>query len=157
MIEEFEKVLGMKLLEINFFEIEEICKIFDDICVVKVVECFLFCIIVRFFDKFVGEFLEVICINFIFICDYLQIMSFLVKWYCFKEGLIECFELFVMKKEICNVYIELNDFVWQWQFFEEQVKVKVVGDDEVMFIDENFCIVLEYGLFLIGGFGMGFD
>lgn len=70
MVEVFEKVLGMKLLEISFFEMEEIWNIFD-IFVVKVVECFLFRIIVKFFDKFVGIFFEVICISFIFFCDYL--------------------------------------------------------------------------------------
>uniref|UniRef100_A0A8C0S975 Lysine--tRNA ligase n=1 Tax=Canis lupus familiaris TaxID=9615 RepID=A0A8C0S975_CANLF len=74
-----------------------------------------------------------------------------------KEGLTERFELFVMKKEICNAYTELNDPVRQRQLFEEQAKAKAAGDDEAMFIDENFCTALEYGLPPTAGWGMGID
>ena len=51
-----------------------------------------------------------------------------------------------MKKEICNAYIKLNDPVQQRQLFEEQAKAKAAGNDEAMFIDENFCTALDYGL-----------
>ena len=78
----------------------------------------------RLLDKLVGEFLEVTCINPTFICDHPQIMSPLAKWHRSKEGLTERFELFVMKKEICNAYTELNDPVRQRQLFEEQAKVR---------------------------------
>ena len=41
--------------------------------------------------------------------DHPQIMSPLAKWHRSEAGLTERFELFVMKKEICNAYTELND------------------------------------------------
>lgn len=41
-----------------------------------------------------------------------------------KKGLTERFELFVMKKEICNAYTELNDPLRQRELFEEQAKVR---------------------------------
>lgn len=44
-----------------------------------------------------------------------------------KEGLTERFELFIMKKEICNAYTELNDPVRQRELFEEQAKVRKEG------------------------------
>lgn len=40
-----------------------------------------------------------------------------------EKGLTERFELFVMKKEICNSYTELNDPVRQRELFEQQATV----------------------------------
>ena len=34
---------------------------------------------------------------------------------------------------------------------------KAAGDDEAMFVDENFCTSLEYALPPTGGFGLGID
>lgn len=50
-------------------------------------------------------------------------MSPLAKWHRSTPGLTERFELFVMKKEICNAYTELNDPLVQRQRFEQQAKV----------------------------------
>lgn len=36
-------------------------------------------------------------------------MSPLAKWHRSEKGLTERFELFIMKKEVCNAYTELND------------------------------------------------
>lgn len=35
--------------------------------------------------------------------------------------------------------------------------MKEVGDDEVMFFDDDFVVVFEYGLLLIVGEGLGID
>lgn len=73
--------------------------------------------------KLVGEFLEEKCINPTFICDHPQVMSPLAKWHRSTPGLTERFELFVMKKEVCNAYTELNDPMIQRERFEQQAKV----------------------------------
>lgn len=73
------------------------------------------------------------------------------------SGLTERFELFVMKKEICNAYTELNDPAIQRERFEQQARDKAAGDDEAQLVDENFCTALEYGLPPTAGWGMGID
>ena len=50
-------------------------------------------------------------------------MSPLAKWHRSIPGLTERFEVFVMKKEICNAYTELNDPLTQRERFEQQAKV----------------------------------
>lgn len=65
--------------------------------------------------------------------------------------------MFIMKKEICNAYTELNDPVVQRQRFEQQAADKAAGDDEAQMVDENFCTALEYGLPPTGGWGLGID
>ncbi|KAK1341497.1 hypothetical protein QTO34_017911, partial [Cnephaeus nilssonii] len=109
---ELEKALGVKLPETILFETEEICKIPDDICVAKAVECPPPRTTAT---KLVEEFLEVACINPTFIYDHPQIMNPFVKWHRPKVGLTEHFELFVMRKEIRNASTELNDPMRQRQ------------------------------------------
>ncbi|XP_075045245.1 lysine--tRNA ligase isoform X1 [Mixophyes fleayi] len=157
MVHELENVLGKKLPPTDQFDTEETRKLLDDICVEKEVECPAPRTTARLLDKLVGDFLEVTCINPTFICDHPQIMSPLAKWHRAERGLTERFELFIMKKEICNAYTELNDPIRQRELFEDQAKAKAEGDDEAMFIDETFCTALEYGLPPTAGWGMGID
>ncbi|KAL8195170.1 UNVERIFIED_CONTAM: hypothetical protein K2H54_047432 [Gekko kuhli] len=157
MVGELERVLGVKLPGTEQFETEETRKFFDALCEERGVECPSPRTTARLLDKLVGEYLEVTCINPTYICDHPQIMSPLAKWHRLQQGLTERFELFVMKKEVCNAYTELNDPFRQRQLFEDQAKAKAAGDDEAMFIDENFCTALEYGLPPTAGWGMGID
>lgn len=157
MVHELEKILGKKFPPTDQFDTEETRKFLDDLSVEKGVECPPPRTTARLLDKLVGEFLEVTCISPTYICDHPQIMSPLAKWHRTEKGLTERFELFVMKKEICNAYTELNDPVRQKELFEDQAKAKAAGDDEAMFIDDNFCTALEYGLPPTAGWGMGID
>lgn len=113
--------------------------------------------LIIFLLQLVGEYLEESCINPTFIMNHPQVMSPLAKWHRDVKGLTERFELFVCKKEICNAYTELNDPTIQRERFAQQASDKAAGDEEAMFIDENFCTALDYGLPPTGGWGMGID
>lgn len=58
-----------------------------------------------------------------FVIDHPQIMSPLAKWHRSKDELTERFELFLMHKELCNAYTELNDPKRQRECFMDQAKV----------------------------------
>uniref|UniRef100_UPI0037E98DAD lysine--tRNA ligase isoform X1 n=1 Tax=Semicossyphus pulcher TaxID=241346 RepID=UPI0037E98DAD len=157
MTHDLEKIMGVKFPPSDSYDSDETRKFFDELCAKKGVECSPPRTTARLLDKLVGDFLEVTCINPTFICDHPQIMSPLAKWHRSEKGLTERFELFVMKKEICNAYTELNDPMKQRELFEQQAQAKAEGDDEAMFIDETFCTALEYGLPPTAGWGMGID
>jgi len=157
MFPDLERILGMKLPSPELMHTEESRAALDSICKSRGIECASPRTAARLLDKLVGEYLEEACINPTFITEHPQVMSPLAKWHRSEKGLTERFELFVMKKEVCNAYTELNDPMVQRSRFEQQAKDKASGDDEAMFLDENFCTALEYGLPPTGGWGMGID
>ncbi|KAK2185993.1 hypothetical protein NP493_215g05029 [Ridgeia piscesae] len=156
-ISDLEKACGAKLPPADQFHTPEMKQFLDKLCTEKGVECKPPRTTARLLDKLVGEFLEEQCISPTFIMNHPQIMSPLAKWHRSIPGLTERFELFACKKEICNAYTELNDPVVQRGCFEQQAQDKAAGDDEAMFVDENFCTALEYGLPPTAGWGLGID
>ncbi|VEN46870.1 unnamed protein product [Callosobruchus maculatus] len=157
MIPTLEEVLKVKFPPVTELSTEAVNKFLSDLCIQHNVECPPPRTSARLLDKLAGEFIEEKCVNPAFITEHPQVMSPLAKWHRSIPGLTERFELFVMKKEICNAYTELNDPVVQRQRFEQQAADKAAGDDEAQLIDENFCTALEYGLPPTGGWGMGID
>jgi lysyl-tRNA synthetase class 2 len=111
----------------------------------------------KLIDAIFGEKCEKHYIQPTFIIDYPVEMSPLTKKHRDKQGLVERFELMINGKEIANAYSELNDPIDQRERFEEQVKLAARGDDEAMFIDQDFLRALEYGMPPTAGIGFGID
>lgn len=111
----------------------------------------------KLIDEIFGEKCEGNYIQPTFITDYPKEMSPLTKEHRDNPELTERFELMVCGKEIANAYSELNDPIDQRERFEDQLKLSEKGDDEAMFIDQDFLRALEYGMPPTSGLGIGMD
>jgi lysyl-tRNA synthetase class 2 len=111
----------------------------------------------KLIDELFGEKCEGNYIQPTFITDYPVEMSPLCKKHRDNPELTERFELMVNGKEIANAYSELNDPIDQRERFEEQMRLSEKGDDEAMFIDQDFLRSLEYGMPPTSGMGIGID
>ena len=111
----------------------------------------------KLIDEIFGEKCEKHYIQPTYITDYPIEMSPLCKKHRDNPELTERFELMVNGKEVANAYSELNDPIDQLERFEDQLKLSEKGDDEAMFIDQDFIRALEYGMPPTSGLGIGID
>ena len=111
----------------------------------------------KLIDEIFGEKCEHNYVQPTFITDYPKEMSPLTKEHRDNPELTERFELLVNGKELANAYSELNDPIDQLERFEDQLKLSEKGDDEAMFIDNDFVRALEYGMPPTSGIGIGID
>ncbi|ALM07957.1 lysyl-tRNA synthetase [Sediminicola sp. YIK13] len=111
----------------------------------------------KLIDEIFGEKCEHFYVQPTFITDYPKEMSPLCKAHRDNPALTERFELMVNGKELANAYSELNDPIDQRERFEEQLQLSAKGDDEAMFIDQDFLRALEYGMPPTSGIGIGID
>ena len=105
------------------------------------------------FDALVEEKL----INPTFITDFPVDISPLARRSDSDPTKAERFELFIGGYEIANGFSELNDPIDQYNRFKAQVAEKEAGDEEGMFMDEDFVTALSYAMPPTAGEGIGID
>ncbi len=108
----------------------------------------------KIFDRLVGDEL----MDPTFVMDHPIFLSPLAKRHRSKEGTVERFELYIYGMEIANAFSELNDPLDQRERFNELVRLREGGDEEIPGdLDEDFLRALEYGMPPAGGIGIGID
>lgn len=74
-----------------------------------------------------------------------------------KEGIVERFESFILGREMCNSYTELNDPELQRKLLVEQAEQREKGNVEASPLDEEFIEAICQGMPPTGGIGFGID
>jgi lysyl-tRNA synthetase class 2 len=67
------------------------------------------------------------------------------------------FEGYILGREVCNAFSEINDPIDQRERFEQQLGERMGGADETHPFDEEFLFALESGMPPTGGCGIGMD
>ena len=111
----------------------------------------------KMIDELFGAAVEPSIVQPTFVVDYPIEISPLAKKHRTKDGLVERFEGYVLGREICNAFSELNDPIDQKERFLSQVELKEAGDDEASPIDDDYIRAMEFGMPPTAGLGIGID
>jgi len=110
-------------------------------------------ILALFFEEYCEEKL----IQPTFVLEHPIEISPLAKKKSDDPSMTQRFELFIAGHEYANAFSELNDPIDQRQRFENQMKLRELGDLEASEMDEDFLLAVEYGMPPTGGCGIGID
>ena len=108
-------------------------------------------------EKLLEVFLEPTLIQPTFVVGYPLETSPLAKKDPARPGYTRRSEGYVLGREICNLFTEINDPVDQRARFEMQVAQKAKGGIDTHPMDEDFVYALECGMPPAGGCGIGID
>lgn len=111
----------------------------------------------KILEAFFEEYAEKEIVGPMFVTEYPVEISPFAKRMPQKPDYTERFELFILGREYANAFSELNDPDDQRRRFEEQMRLKALGDDEAGELDEDFLTAMEYGMPPTGGLGVGID
>jgi lysyl-tRNA synthetase class 2 len=108
-------------------------------------------------EKLLERFVEPHLIEPTFIVGYPIETSPLAKKDPLRPGFTRRFEGYVLGREVCNAFSEINDPIDQRERFDHQLSERDKGDDEAHPMDEEFIYALECGMPPCGGVGIGID
>ncbi len=111
----------------------------------------------KIIDELFSTYIQPKLIQPTFVYDYPVEISPLAKMHRSNPDVVERFEGFVLGRELCNAFSELNDPLDQKRRFEQQVSMRSAGDEEAHTYDEDYINALEYGMPPTAGLGIGID
>jgi len=92
-----------------------------------------------------------------FVTDFPAAVSPLARRSRERPNFVDRFETYIVAREICNAFSELNDPDDQRARFEAQLEAHAAGDEEAHVMDEDFLRALEHGMPPAAGEGVGID